>query len=223
MVQTARSRDSAASRRPRLTTSTGSGPRRQTLTNASSRAHELDVAKSRPPARNHAACRPAELFRPGGMVRFGARVRRLELYRALPAEEEPSASALLAARAMQLVSPRTRERIAACLEHFALTADAPLEPRTPHRAVSNTRRLPQVEDPNDRLQQTNDATLRLPRAPMDAAGRIRHCHLSPLQVDSTSILRGDPAANRPVAYHAQTRQTASLVHPPPQGRLASTT
>ena len=56
----------------------------------------------------------------GGIVRFGARVRRLEFDHALAAEEDPSASALLAPRAVQLVSPRTRERIAACLEHFAL-------------------------------------------------------------------------------------------------------
>ena len=43
---------------------------------------------------------------------------------------------------------------------------------------------------------------------MDAARRIRNGHLPPLWVDPTSILRGDSAADRPVAHHTRTRQTA---------------
>jgi hypothetical protein len=58
-------------------------------------------------------------------VRLAARVRRLQLDRALAAREDPSIPPLLAARADQLIYPGTRRRIAACLEQFALTADTP--------------------------------------------------------------------------------------------------
>ena len=59
------------------------------------------------------------------MVRLRARARRLKLDRALAAGADPSDSPLLAARAAQLVDPSTRQRIAACLEQFAFTADRP--------------------------------------------------------------------------------------------------
>jgi hypothetical protein len=67
----------------------------------------------------------AQLFEPRLVVRLRARVHRLRLDRALAAGEDPSASPLLAARAAQLVDPGTRQRIASCLEQFALTIDAP--------------------------------------------------------------------------------------------------
>lgn len=69
--------------------------------------------------------RTAELFEPRLMVRVRARARRSKLDRALAAGADPSASPLLAARAAQLVDPSTRQRIAAYLEQFALTADRP--------------------------------------------------------------------------------------------------
>jgi hypothetical protein len=47
---------------------------------------------------------------------------------------------------------------------------------------------------------------------MDPAGRARHRDLPPLPVDSTSIIRGDRAANRTVADDTRVRQTAPVVH-----------
>lgn len=67
--------------------------------------------------------RIAEPFQPRLGVRLRARARRLRLDRALAAGADPSASPLLAARAAQLVDPRTRQRIAAGLEQLAFTAD----------------------------------------------------------------------------------------------------
>ena len=69
--------------------------------------------------------RTAELFEPRLPVRLRARAHRLKLDRALAAGADPSTSPLLAARAAQLVDPGTRQRIAACLEQFAFTADRP--------------------------------------------------------------------------------------------------
>jgi hypothetical protein len=69
--------------------------------------------------------RTAELFEPRLAVRLRARARRLKLDRALAAGADPSNSPLLAARAAQLVDPGTRQRIAACLEQFAFTAERP--------------------------------------------------------------------------------------------------
>jgi len=69
--------------------------------------------------------RTAELFEPHLVVRLRARARRLKLDRALAGGVDLSASPLLAARAAQLVDPSMRQRIAACLERFAFTADRP--------------------------------------------------------------------------------------------------
>ena len=69
--------------------------------------------------------RAAELFEPRLVVRLRARASHLKLDRLLAAGADPSASPLLAARAAQLVDRRTRQRVAACLERFAFTADRP--------------------------------------------------------------------------------------------------
>ena len=69
--------------------------------------------------------RTVELFEPRLAVRLRARAQRLTLDRVLAAGADPSASPLLAARAAQLVHPRTRQRIAAWLEQFAHTAERP--------------------------------------------------------------------------------------------------
>jgi len=65
------------------------------------------------------------LFEPTPIARLRARIRRLELDHALAEGADPTASPLLAARAAQLVSRPTRYRLAAALEYWALTADAP--------------------------------------------------------------------------------------------------
>jgi hypothetical protein len=65
------------------------------------------------------------VFAPSAVTRLHARTRRLELDRALAEGADPSASPLLAARAAQLVRRASRYRLAAALEHLALTADAP--------------------------------------------------------------------------------------------------
>ncbi len=64
------------------------------------------------------------LFCPNVVTRVRARGRRMELDRALAAGIDPSGSPLLAARAADLVRPRTRRRLAEALERLALTADA---------------------------------------------------------------------------------------------------
>jgi hypothetical protein len=89
---------------------------------------ELSKPQSREQRRSTRRCRArfertAELFEPRLVVRLRARARRLELDRALAAGADPSAAPL--PRAAQLVDPSTRQRIAAYLEHFALTADRP--------------------------------------------------------------------------------------------------
>lgn len=75
------------------------------------------------------------LFSPGLATRVAARVRRLELDRALADGADPTASPLLAARAGQLVTAASRYRVAGGLERVALTVDAdPGRFRTPpHR------------------------------------------------------------------------------------------
>jgi hypothetical protein len=65
------------------------------------------------------------LFEPTLMSRLRSRSRRLALDRALADGADPTASPLLAARAAQLVNRAARYRLAANLEHLALTADAP--------------------------------------------------------------------------------------------------
>jgi hypothetical protein len=63
----------------------------------------------------------ARLFEPNLGVRLRARARRLGLDRALATGADPSASPLLAARAVQLVDPGTRQQIAASLEQLVST------------------------------------------------------------------------------------------------------
>ena len=68
---------------------------------------------------------PQALFEPTLIARIRARSRRLELDHALAGGVDPAGSPLLAARAAQLVSRSNRYRLAASLEHLALTTDAP--------------------------------------------------------------------------------------------------
>jgi hypothetical protein len=70
--------------------------------------------------------RAGTVFAPSAVTRLLARTRRLELDRALAEGADPASSPLLAARAAQLVGRAGRYRLAASLEHLALTADAPL-------------------------------------------------------------------------------------------------
>ena len=75
--------------------------------------------------RRHRSLTPsASLLCPGMMTRTAARLRRLELDRALADGADPAGSSLLAARAAQLATPATRYRIAAGLDNIALMADA---------------------------------------------------------------------------------------------------
>lgn len=69
--------------------------------------------------------RAGTVFAPSATTRLRARTRRLELDRALADGADPTSSPLLAARAAQLVGRANRYRLAAALEHLALTADAP--------------------------------------------------------------------------------------------------
>jgi hypothetical protein len=69
---------------------------------------------------------PQALFEPTLITRLRARAGRLGLDRALAEGADPSDSPLLAARAAQLVQGANRQRLASALEHFALSADAPL-------------------------------------------------------------------------------------------------
>jgi hypothetical protein len=62
------------------------------------------------------------LFAPNVVARMRARSRRMELDRVLAEGADPTGSPLLAARAAQLVRPRTRARLAESLERLALTA-----------------------------------------------------------------------------------------------------
>jgi hypothetical protein len=65
------------------------------------------------------------LFEPTLITRLRARARRLELDHALAGGADPASSPLLAARAAQLVASGARHRLAAALERFVLTAEAP--------------------------------------------------------------------------------------------------
>jgi hypothetical protein len=69
--------------------------------------------------------RTQRLFEPTLIARLGARIRRMGLDHKLADGADPSSSPLLAARACQLVKRSNRHRLAAALEHLALTADAP--------------------------------------------------------------------------------------------------
>jgi hypothetical protein len=64
------------------------------------------------------------LFEPTAFARLRARFRRVELDRVLADGVDPTGSPLLAARAAQLVRPRSRARLAEALERLALTAEA---------------------------------------------------------------------------------------------------
>jgi hypothetical protein len=91
--------------------------------------------------------RAGTVFAPSLMTRLRARARRLELDRALAEGADPASSPLLAARAAQLVARANRYRLAAALEHLALTADAPLRPwRTaPRRSAVGANRSELIE------------------------------------------------------------------------------
>ena len=89
---------------------------------------------------------PQALFEPTLVARIRARSRRLELDRELAGGADPAASPVLAARATQLVSRSTRYRLAAALEHVALTADAPRPFRTaPRRGAVGANRVALLE------------------------------------------------------------------------------
>lgn len=77
------------------------------------------------PVRRPRLGRAGTVWAPSLMTRLGARTRRLDLDRALAKGADPASSPLLAARAAQLVGRANRYRLAAALEHLALTADAP--------------------------------------------------------------------------------------------------
>jgi hypothetical protein len=85
---------------------------------------------------------PQALFEPTLFTRLRARSRRLELDHALAGGADPTTSPLLAARAGQLVRQPNRYRLAAALEHLALTADAPrsLFGAMPRRQVMHANR-----------------------------------------------------------------------------------
>jgi len=68
--------------------------------------------------------RSVSLLSPGLATRVAARMRRFELDQALADGADPAATPLLAARAAQLVSRASRDRIAAALERAALMVDA---------------------------------------------------------------------------------------------------
>ncbi|MGO9958423.1 MAG: hypothetical protein ACLP50_21060 [Solirubrobacteraceae bacterium] len=65
------------------------------------------------------------LLAPGRATRLLARLRRIELDRALAAGADPDSSRQIAARAAQLTSPGARAWIADGLERLAGAADAP--------------------------------------------------------------------------------------------------
>lgn len=78
------------------------------------------------PLRGPRLGRTGTVFDPSLATRLRARTRRMELDRALAEGADPASSPLLAARAAQLVGRANRYRLAAALEHLALTAEAPL-------------------------------------------------------------------------------------------------
>ena len=84
-----------------------------------------------------------ELGRPGLAVRIHVSTHRLSLDRELARGDSPLGSAALALRARQLVSPRTRERLAAALERLVECAKRRPAPSeivwVPHREILETR------------------------------------------------------------------------------------
>lgn len=84
-----------------------------------------------------------ELDRPGLAVRIHVSTHRLSLDRELARGDNPLGSAALALRARQLVSPRTRERLAATLERLVECAKRRPAPSeivwVPHREILETR------------------------------------------------------------------------------------
>jgi hypothetical protein len=84
-----------------------------------------------------------ELDRPGLAVRFHVSTHRLSLDRELARGDSPLGSAALALRARQLVSPRTRERLAAALERLVECAKRRPAPSeivwVPHREILEAR------------------------------------------------------------------------------------
>ena len=87
------------------------------------------------------------VFAPSAATRLHARARRLELDRALAEGADPASSPVLAARAAQLVRRANRYRLAAALEHLALTADAPRRPfrAAPRRGAVQANRAVMME------------------------------------------------------------------------------
>jgi hypothetical protein len=83
-----------------------------------------------------------ELDRPGLAVRIHVWTHRLSLDRELARGDSPLVSAALALRARQLVSPRTRERLAAALEGLVERAKRRPTPSeivwVPHREILET-------------------------------------------------------------------------------------
>jgi hypothetical protein len=84
-----------------------------------------------------------ELDRPGLAVRIHVWTHRLSLDRELARGDNPLGSVALAVRARQLVSPRTRERLAAALERLVERAKRRPAPSeivwVPHREILETR------------------------------------------------------------------------------------
>jgi hypothetical protein len=68
---------------------------------------------------------PDRLLSPGRWVRWGARLRGAALDRALAAGADPSASRLLAARALELTTPGARRTLAEALEIVLRGAQRP--------------------------------------------------------------------------------------------------
>jgi hypothetical protein len=77
------------------------------------------------PLRGPRLGRAGTVFAPSLATRLRARTRRLDLDRALAEGADPASSPLLAARAAQLVGRANRYRLAAALEHVALTSGNP--------------------------------------------------------------------------------------------------
>jgi hypothetical protein len=84
-----------------------------------------------------------ELDRPGLAIRIHVWTHRLSLDRELARGDNPLGSVALALRARQLVSPRTRERLAAALERLVECAKRRPAPSeivwVPHREILETR------------------------------------------------------------------------------------
>ena len=84
-----------------------------------------------------------ELDRPGLAVRIHVSTHRLSLDQELARGDSPLGSPALALRARQLVSPRTRERLAAALERLVECAKRRPEPSeivwVPHREILEAR------------------------------------------------------------------------------------